>query len=311
MKRTLLLLLLIGLSVAQAKVVVRQQGGDVEVEFQYTDARAGRVVVAGDFNQWSLSNAVMTKGSDDIWRYVLRGVKPSDVLQYKFVIGAGSQWLLDPEAPDTVSDNKGGKNGQVVVRQLLKAPSDDIPADIGKAGETLVGPVDMPASSAKLPADGSRNLVPDSGFENGDFSAWTARGDVDVLSVERNASNAHAGDSAFKYAANRPFKFLLLKRFVGLKPGSYSFKLWASGGGGELSAKMFTRDCGVPPQTASIVNTGWQHWKQYVIKGVSIDKGECTIGMFISGQPGNWGSVDDVEFTDEATWTKIKIEPTR
>lgn len=312
MKKALLLsLLLSGLSVVQAKVVVRQQGNDVEVEFQYNDPKAGRVVVAGDFNQWSLSNAVMTKGPDDIWRYVLKGLKPTDVLQYKYVIGTSQQWILDPEAPDTVSDNKGGKNGQVVVKQFLRSSSDEIPADIGKSGEFLVAAAEVPPLVGKLPTDGSRNLLVDPGFEANGLTGWTLRGDVDVLSVERNPANAHAGDSAFKYAGNRPFKFLMLKRITGLKPGSYSFKLWASGSGGEPVAKIFTRDCGAPQQTASIVNTGWQHWKQYVVKGIAVEKGECTLGVYVSGQSGNWGSIDDVEFADEASWTKIKIEPAR
>lgn len=311
MKKALLLLLLSGLSVVQAKVLVRQQGNDIEVEFQYADAKAGRVVVAGDFNQWSLSNAVMTKGPDDIWRYVLKGLKPTDVLQYKYVVGTSQQWILDPEAPDTVSDNKGGKNGQVVVKQFLRTVSEEVPADIGKAGEILVAPAEVPATAAKLPTDGSRNLLVEPGFENGVLNGWTLRGDVDGLSVERNPANAHSGDNAFKYTSNRPFKFLMLKRLTGLKPGNYSFKVWAAGGGGEPAVKVFARDCGAPQPSVSIANTGWQQWKQYVVRGLSAEKGECTVGLYVNGLAGNWGSIDDLEFVDEATWTKIKLEPAR
>nr|WP_315464755.1 glycogen-binding domain-containing protein [uncultured Rhodoferax sp.] len=311
MKKVFLLLLLSGLSVVQAKVLVRQQGNDIEIEFQYADAKAGGVVVAGDFNQWSLSSAVMVKGLDDVWRYVLKGVKPSDVLQYKYVLGTRQQWILDPEAPDTVSDNKGGKNGQVVVKQFLRTVIEDVPTDIGKAGEILVTPAELPATAVKLPTDGSRNLLVEPGFENGGLNGWTLRGDVDGLSVERNPANAHSGDNAFKYMNHRPFKFLMLKRLTGLKPGNYSFKVWAAGGGGEAAVKVFARDCGVPQPTVSIANTGWQQWRQYVVRGLSAEKGECTIGLYVNGFAGNWGSIDDLEFVDETTWTKIKLEPAR
>jgi len=105
---------------AHAKVKVRQVGTDVEVEFQYRETGAGGVVVAGSFNDWSVNSAPMTRNADGVWTYVLRGVKPTDVLQYKYVVGTSRQWVMDPEAPDAVTDGKGGQNGLVAVRQFLR-----------------------------------------------------------------------------------------------------------------------------------------------------------------------------------------------
>ena len=297
---------------AQARTLVRQVGPDIEVEFQYGDSRAGGVVVAGNFNEWSLSNAVMTRSPDGVWRYVLRGVKPSDVLQYKFVVGTSRQWILDPEAPDTASDGKGGLNGQVVVKQFLRGSGpEEIPADIAANGQALAGPAELPATAAVKPADGSKNLIADSGFEAGGLDGWTLRGDVAAGSIERNPANAHGGQQSFKYTAGKPFRLLLLKRFTGLAAGTYSFRGWAAGGGGETVLRLFARDCGGPVMSTAIVNTGWQKWKQFTVKGIAVKAGECTVGLYVDAAAATWGNVDDLEFYEDATWTRLTLEPAR
>ena len=45
-----------------------------------------------------------------------------------------------------------------------------------------------------------------------------------------------------------------------------------------------------------MANTGWQKWKQYVVAGIQVSGGSCTVGVAIDGQTGNWGNVDDIEF---------------
>lgn len=310
-----LLLPLCGLAVvgtAQARVVVRQTGADIEVEFQYPDSRAGGVVVAGNFNEWSLSSAVMVRAPEGGWRYVLRGVKPADVLQYKFVVGTSRQWVLDPDAPDTASDGKGGSNGQVVVRQFLRSSTpEEIPADIGRNGEPIAAAAELPATPAVKPADGSKNLLADAGFEVAGLDGWTLRGDATAGSIERNPANAHSGQQSFKYTAAKPFKLLLLKRFTGLAPGTYSLRGWAAGGGGETVLRLLARDCGSPAMSAPVVNTGWQKWKQFTVKGIAVKGGECTVGLYVDAPAATWGNLDDLEFQEDATWSRLTVEPAR
>lgn len=305
------LLLALAAAAANAGVVVRQDGEQFEVEFRYREPRVGAVAVAGSFNHWSLSAAPMTRGADDTWSYVLRGVKPSDVLQYKFVTGTTQPgWVLDPDAPDTADDGKGGKNGQVVVRRFLRASAEEIPADLAREGAPLAARVPLVAVLAK-PADGVKNLIGDAGFEAAGLDGWTVRGEAAAVAVQREPGNAHAGEHALKYTLDRPFAFLVMRRFSGLADGNYSLRAWAQGGGGEASLRLFARDCGGPVLSTPIVNSGWRKWVQYTVKGIQVKGGECTIGLYANAAAGAWGSVDDLEFFQDGTWTRLTVEPAR
>jgi hypothetical protein len=314
MKKLLWLLPLAWLGVAQAAVVVRQAGSDIEVEFQYEDSWTGGVAVAGNFNEWSLSTAQMVRNADGGWRYVLRGVKPSDVLQYKFVvksvIGSGRKWVLDPDAPDTTADGKGGTNGQVVVKQFLRSTGpEEIPGDIAAGGEKLTVVAEVPGTGAQKGADGSRNLIADGSFEAGGLDGWTLRGDTAAASNEPSKENAHSGEHSFKYTSARPFRVLMLKRFTGLAQGSYSFRAWAAGGGGETVLRLFARDCGGPVMSTAMINTGWQNWRQFTVKGIQVKTGECTVGLYVDAPGTTWGNIDDVEFYKDASWARLTVEP--
>lgn len=308
--------LLAAFGTTQGKVIVRQEGEQIEVEFQHSDARAGSVVVAGSFNQWSLSASPMTRDADGTWTYALKGAKPGDVLQYKFVTGTTQPtWVLDPEAPDTADDGRGGKNGQVVVRRFLRnggsASTEEIPGDLSREGTPLATRATVAATAAKPAADGSKNLFTDPGFEGGSLDGWTIRGEPAAVWVAREAGNAHAGEHALKYTLDKPFAFLALRRFTGLSDGPYTLRVWAAGGGGEAALRLFARDCGsgnAQPSTA-VVNTGWRKWAQYTVKGIQVKGGECTVGLYVNAPGGTWGNLDDVEFFPDATWSRLITEP--
>jgi hypothetical protein len=313
--RTLAWLLpLAWLGSAQAAVVVRQVGQDIDVEFKYVDHWTSGVAVAGNFNDWSLSSGQMERLPDGAWRYVLHGVKLSDVLQYKFVVkstfGSGKSWVLDADAPDTTADGKGGTNGQVVVKQFLRSTgAEEIPGDIVASGARSSASADVPATAAVKPATGSRNLIADASFEGGSLDGWTLRGDTGIASNELAKDNAHSGEHSFKYTSSKPFKLLLLKRFTGLAPGTYSFRAWAAGGGGETVLRLLARDCGGPVMSTTMINTGWQNWKQYTVKGIPVKTGECTIGLYVDAPAATWGNIDDVEFYEDTTWARLTVEP--
>jgi arabinogalactan endo-1,4-beta-galactosidase len=143
------------------------------------------------------------------------------------------------------------------------------------------------------------NLIPDASFESGKLDPdWVLAGDgvKAAAPVEKNPGNAHSGDYSFKYWLDKPFQFTLTRRFTGLKDGKYTFRAWAMGGGGEKDYYLFARGYGGPDLAAKIVNTGWQKWKLYEIKGIPVFGGACDIGLSIDAAAGNWGNVDDVEF---------------
>ena len=74
---------------------------------------------------------VMTKGDDGVWSYTLTA-KKSDEIVYKFLLDGA--WLADPNAPDSIDDGYGGKNGMVPVASLLAAASGDTSALAAKKG---------------------------------------------------------------------------------------------------------------------------------------------------------------------------------
>jgi len=300
----------------QAKVKVRQVGTEVEVEFQYRGG-AGGAVVAGSFNDWSVVSAPMTRNAEGLWVYVLRGVKPTDVLQYKFVVGTSRQWVMDPEAPDVVADGKGGQNGLVAVRLFLRpVGAEEIPGDIEKPDPdrpsvAVSSAADVPATAVQGQPEGGKNLLANPGFETGSLDGWVWRGDATGSGVEDKAENAHGGSFSIKYWFDKPFKVLLLKRFTGLKNGTYAFKGWMAGAGGEPTVKLFARDCGGATVSTTVVNSGWKRWKQYAVRGIRVTQGSCTLGLYVDGQAGQWGNLDDVEFYEDATFTRITAEPVR
>ena len=72
-----------------------------------------------------------TKGDDGVWSYTLTA-KKSDEIVYKFLLDGA--WLADPNAPETMDDGFGGKNGMVPVASLLAAASGDTSALAAKKG---------------------------------------------------------------------------------------------------------------------------------------------------------------------------------
>lgn len=142
-----------------------------------------------------------------------------------------------------------------------------------------------------------RNLFDDPSFEKGTLQGWTITGDTAAVSNERNTGNAHSGNRSLHYWMGRSFKFQAFRKFTGLKPGSYVFRAWSAGGGGENTLELFVQGCGDGTvQRTAITNTGWQQWKQYAIKGIQVTQGECTVGVNADAPVGKWGNVDDVEF---------------
>lgn len=82
---------------------------DGTVTFSYKDDTATSVAFAGDVNSWSSTSKVFTKNSYGIWTVTVDPLGAKSIT-YKFVVD-GSNWIIDPNAQDTVSDGFGGSNG--------------------------------------------------------------------------------------------------------------------------------------------------------------------------------------------------------
>jgi arabinogalactan endo-1,4-beta-galactosidase len=161
-------------------------------------------------------------------------------------------------------------------------------------GELVSQPLKVQAEVTVVPR---RNRFEDPSFEGGKLDTWTITGTTGAISNERNPGNAHSGQQSLHYWAGEAFKVDVLRTFKGLSDGSYSFKGWVMGSGGEKGIELVARDCGDgKTYSAKVTNTGWQKWAQYTISGIKVSKGSCTVGLVIDGATGNWGNFDDVEF---------------
>ena len=164
-----------------------------------------------------------------------------------------------------------------------------------KIGGTVNG------SSFRVTADVSIsnqvNLVTDSSWESGNLGAWVLNGPANACFVENNKSNARTGSWTYKYWLDSGFKSTLTRTFKDIPNGTYTYSLWAMGGGGENAIKIFAKDFDGTKnqQTANVVNTGWKNWKQYTINKIVVTNNAVTIGIYLDTKAGNWGNFDDAE----------------
>ena len=83
------------------------------IEFTLTASTANTVAVAGDFNNWSPSEASMHKKSNGEWATTVR--LPAGRYLYKLIVDG--KWIADPDNPSREPDAYGGSNSVVVVGQ--------------------------------------------------------------------------------------------------------------------------------------------------------------------------------------------------
>jgi 1,4-alpha-glucan branching enzyme len=89
-----------------------EAAAEQEIEFTYEDPEAGKVYLAGEFNEWSPTATKMEKDDQGTWRVKIM-LKPGKY-EYKFVVD-DANWVEDPLNPETVSDPYGGQNSVITV----------------------------------------------------------------------------------------------------------------------------------------------------------------------------------------------------
>jgi len=157
---------------------------------------------------------------------------------------------------------------------------------------------------------GKRNYVKNSGFETGNFDNW----DVEVLSGPSNAvrvekstgNNAHSGDWTLHYWASTSFKFAVSQTITGLKNGTYTLSAYTHGGGGDNALELIASGYGGPDLVSSTQHTGWRNFKKVVVSGIKVTNGQCTIKILVDGNANNWGSWDDVEFSEDFSYATLR-----
>lgn len=85
----------------------------VMVRFLIKAPGAKQVSLAGDFNEWSVEQTLMSDDDDNgVWTVTVP-LQPGRY-QYKFLVD-GEKWLVEPDAPAYQSDGFGGKNSLLVI----------------------------------------------------------------------------------------------------------------------------------------------------------------------------------------------------
>lgn len=253
---------------------------------------------AGEGNEWENLAMFDFKGnaleSWDAFNMVsdqsLPTVQPKvKEVEASLVVGSVGQPVELPKKVGVVYSNDTVKQTAVTWEQ--EAPVFD------KAGEyTLNGKVDGVSNKAvaSIKVINKVNLVKNGTFENGDLNGWTITGDKSAVNTVASAGDVR-GKGAMHYWADGGFKFKATQEFTGLKDGKYTVSCWTQGGGGEHYYTLFvTTSAG--ERSAVIQDTGWNDWHQWEIRDVEVKDGKATIGIDMVGNPGNWGSIDDVEF---------------
>jgi enterochelin esterase family protein len=90
------------------------------VSFVYYDPNARRVLLTGEFNQWSPRGIALTPLRDTgLFYHTMQVLGPARV-EYKFIVDG--EWMTDPLCPNTVDNGIGEQNSSFVVGDFQEPP---------------------------------------------------------------------------------------------------------------------------------------------------------------------------------------------
>jgi hypothetical protein len=84
-----------------------------KIVFFYHDHDAKKVMLVGDFNDWSLPGYLFTAEEDGRWRCEVP-LFPEGEYRYKFVVN-DSKWISDPRNPFAETDGFNGLNSKFMI----------------------------------------------------------------------------------------------------------------------------------------------------------------------------------------------------
>ena len=93
----------------------------VPIRFQFIHPTAGRVAIAGSFNDWQPeNNPLRTSGAGRWWNEI--ELAPGT---YEYCLVVDGEWIPDPLAQETVPNPYGGKNSVITVPGASKSSNRD------------------------------------------------------------------------------------------------------------------------------------------------------------------------------------------
>ena len=206
-----------------------------------------------------------------------------------------------PEGVETVYNNPDEKKLTPV-----NWNADEVAAvDVTTAKEYVVtGTV---ADGTKVKAEikvASFNFAKNNSFEEDDES-WTVSYPNGIACTDRQnkAGDAKSGDFSYHYWTNKGEVEFNLEQVIpaGSLTKTGDYKLIANIQGGDMGdaadVYIYVKTGDTVVKSESVTLTGWVNWKKAeVIANVPDVSKEVTIGVYVKGAKGAWGTIDDVEF---------------
>ena len=240
----------------------------------------------------------------DVFKYVNYGsTAPLSVMAYKDLklqVELNGTFTM-PEGVETVYNNPDEKKLTPV-----NWNADEVAAvDVTTAKEYVVtGTV---ADGTKVKAEikvASFNFAKNNSFEEDDES-WTVSYPNGIACTDRQnkAGDAKSGDFSYHYWTNKGEVEFNLEQVIpaGSLTKTGDYKLIANIQGGDMGdaadVYIYVKTGDTVVKSESVTLTGWVNWKKAeVIANVPDVSKEVTIGVYVKGAKGAWGTIDDVEF---------------
>ncbi|MEG0961634.1 MAG: glycosyl hydrolase 53 family protein [Lachnospiraceae bacterium] len=143
-----------------------------------------------------------------------------------------------------------------------------------------------------------KNLLKNSGFEEGSTSDWQLKGEG--VSITNEPNNARTGDWCLKFWNDEAFTFEATQTVSGLEPGNYVFTGYLQGGDAgtkEESSFILYAKSGESTWKETTTANGWKVFTNPKIEKITVgEDGTATLGVGVSGIGGAWGGWDDFYF---------------
>ena len=157
------------------------------------------------------------------------------------------------------------------------------------------------------------NYLVNPSFESGNTS-WDIVNESNEETAKSRITNssgevAHNGNYKYHFYNTSDFE-LGFSQTVTLEPGVYNFGGYIQGGDmGDNADVYFYVDIDGEVTKDSVTLTGWKEWKNGNIEFEITEAADVTVGMYIAGAGGGWGTADDfyinktgdIEDTDDNT----------
>ncbi len=146
------------------------------------------------------------------------------------------------------------------------------------------------------------NYLENASFEDADSSMWEVEyitSDTSQTDIQEKSSDAVTGDNSFHFWSEGEVGFTVEQTVTGLSAGTYTAKSNIQGGdmGDDAEIYLYVDVNGERvAQSENIVLQGWCQWIGTELSDIEVADGDTvTVGMYVTGAAGGWGTTDDWE----------------